>query len=634
MTKLKEITFRAIILGIILTVILAAANTYLALKLGMLTSASIPAALLSIGILGRFKNSNMLENNIVQTMASAGEAIAGGITYTIPALVLINYWQKFDFCTNFFIALSGGVLGVLFSIPLRKTLVSDPHLKFPEGRAIAEILKTSKEKVNLYILLKGGLFGAAFEFLQTGLHIFTSEISSAVIYQKTLWGFAAGFSVTMFSAGFLMGFDMAASILIGAVINWLIALPVLSHIFPSILDSSNTALAAMHILWDTKLRYLGIGAMLGAGVWTFVLLIRPLMKSMRLRYRIYLVDQSGRDKDLPLTIVMLGIVLLAIFLAWFLQSIIPLEVFMLNSYYHGILVFGIVFYIVVIGFIFSVITAYFSAIVGVSASPGSSIVIAGILCASWCLLHYLLLVLDGPLTPAQIKVAEIIVIIANSIVTGIAAIANDNSQDLKVGHLLGATPWKQQLMLLLGVLVSALVIPPIMQLLFDVYGFADILPHDNMSVASALPAPVPSLLAAMTKAMFSNVIDLRLLFFGVGIIIAVLVLHKILRTQKFLNLSAIGVAMGMYLPLTISLPIFFGGLTARHLRNSAQATKIACGLITGSALMSVLLTIPFAIYKDVDILSVVQDSWHGSGVWLSIMAMVGIARFMKRCSQT
>lgn len=256
--KVAELTLRVIILAIILTVLLAMSNAYLALKLGILTSASIPAAIISMGILRFFKNSTILENNAVQTAASAGEAVAGGIVYTIPALIIIGFWNHFDYVTNFFIAVCGGILGVLFSIPLRRILVNDQSLKFPEGRAIAEVLKSSADKVGIKDIFLGGLVGGVLELLQVGFKVIASSWNYWFVVKRSLFGLGAGFSATMIGAGYLVGHDMAISIFLGAVISWLIALPITSQFYPDFLNQY-PAEQATTLLWNSEMRYLGIG---------------------------------------------------------------------------------------------------------------------------------------------------------------------------------------------------------------------------------------------------------------------------------------------------------------------------------------------------------------------------------------
>ena len=653
--NVAELTIRSVLLAILLSVLLAMSNAYLALRLGILTSASIPAAIISMGILRLFKNATILENNAVQTAASAGEAVAGGIVYTIPALIIIDYWHSFDYLTNFFIAAIGGILGVLFSIPLRRILVNEPNLKFPEGRAIAEVLKSSSEKVGLRNIVMGGLIGALLELFQVGFKIIASSYSYWFVAGRSLFGFGAGFSATMIGAGYLVGHEMASSIFLGAIISWLIALPIVSQIYPEYIMKFSASDAAIS-LWNSELRYLGIGAMLLAGIWTFLQLIRPLLKSISTSLKAYFAKSNEKirplrtDKDIPLPFIIIGIFLTACLLFILFQAIFPLEQAGLNGKLAPGLIFGMVMYVLIIGFLFSVITAYFSGMVGVTASPGSSIVIAGILFAAWLLLSVVNSLVPLPLTQEQIKACEAITIIIGAIVTGIAAIANDNTQDLKVGQLVGATPWRQQVMLLLGVVVSALVIPPVMQLLFNVYGIAGIMPHEGMDISQALPAPTAVLLAAVTDAVFRHSLPWNMIFIGAGIITVIIILSRIYRFQRVFKISVLGVAIGMYLPLASSFPLFLGGLIAKfatsrlnkkgfaikELEEKKQiGTLIACGMVAGAALLDVLLAIPFSIFKSPDALMLVGSSWQNYGVFLSLVTTLLLAAWFIRtvCSK-
>lgn len=647
--KIAELTLRSILLAIFLTILLAMSNAYLALKLGILTSASIPAAIISMGILRLFKNATILENNAVQTAASAGEAVAGGIVYTIPALIIIEYWHHFDYVTNFFIAAIGGILGVLFSIPLRRVLVNEPALKFPEGRAIAEVLKSSSEKVGLRDIVLGGVVGASLELFQIGFKIIASSWNYWFVAKRSLFGMGAGFSATMIGAGYLVGHEMAASIFLGAVISWLIALPIVSQFYPEFLMQHSAQKAAI-LLWNSEMRYLGIGAMLFAGTWTFIKLIKPLLNSMRISFRDFMkshtnLDLPRTDKDIPMPFIIIGILMMAVILFLFFQFIIPLEQAGLDGDYGPSLIFGIVLYVLIIGFLFSVITAYFSGMVGVTASPGSSVVIAGILFAAWLLLSAINMVVPLPLSKGQMKAAEAITIVIGSVVTGIAAIANDNTQDLKVGQLVGATPWKQQAMLLLGVLVSAMVIPPVMQLLFNVYGIAGVMPHDGMDVSQSLPAPTAALLAAVTEAVFRHSLPWTMMWIGALIIAGILVCNRVFKLQRYLQISVLGVAIGMYLPISSSFPLFWGGLIAKLVewrlskkgmtkenenKHKQIGTLIACGLVAGSALMDVLLAIPFSLLHSPDALQLVGQDWHGYSVVLAVISTVILGTWIER----
>ncbi|MFC3909890.1 OPT family oligopeptide transporter [Legionella dresdenensis] len=633
-----ELTVRSIILAVILTVILAMSNAYLALKLGILTSASIPAAIISMGVLRFFKNSSILENNAVQTAASAGEAVAGGIVYTIPALIIIQYWHHFDYWVNFLIAACGGVLGVLFSIPLRRVLVHDQSLKFPEGRAIAEVLKTSSERGGVKEIVLGGLIGGLIELLQTGFKVVASSWNFWFVANRSLFGFGAGFSPTMLGAGYLVGYEMAVSIFLGAIISWLIAMPIASQFFPEFIHQYPPAKAAV-FLWNGEMRYLGIGAMLFAGVWTFLKLVRPLIKSIQSSLRGFSLKKyqqnelARTDRDIPLPFILLGTAVVAVILFVMFRHLFPLAYIGFTGAQTPVLILGAITYLIVVGFLFSVITAYFSGMVGVTASPGSSVVIAGMLIAAWLLLVAINCFIPTPLDAGQMQAAEAVTIIIGSILTGIAAIANDNSQDLKVGQLVGATPWRQQLMLLLGVIVSALVIPPVMQLLFDVYGIAGVMPHEGMDAGQSLPAPVAALMAAVTEAVFRHALPWSVMFIGASVILVVIAVNKIFRLERFIRLSILGIAIGMYLPISSSVPLFIGGMIAllarKRLAKSGYSgdeakqrtqtgTLIACGLLAGSALLDVLLAIPFSIFHSPDVLMLVGPSWENYGVFLGI----------------
>lgn len=648
--KIAELSLKSIILAILLTLLLALSNAYLALKLGILTSASIPAAIISMGILRFFKHSTILENNAVQTAASAGEAVAGGIVYTIPALIIIGYWHGFDYITNFFIAAIGGILGVLFSIPLRRILVNEPVLKFPEGRAIAEVLKSSAQKLGIRDIFLGGAVGALLELLQTGFKIIATSFNYWVVSNRALFGFGIGFSGTMIGAGYLVGHEMAISIFLGAIISWIIGVPIASTYYPKLILHHPPA-AAVELLWNEKMRYLGIGAMLFAGTWTFLKLIKPLVRSIRLSFGAYMAKSSQSiqlprtDRDIPMPFIIFGVLFMAAILFLFFQFIFPLEEVGLDGDIGPTLIFGAVLYILVIGFLFSVITAYFSGMVGVTASPGSSVVIAGMLFAAWLLLTAMNKILPLPLSDGQIKAAEAITIMIGSVVTGIAAIANDNTQDLKVGQLVGATPWKQQVMLILGVVVASLVIPPVMQLLFDVYGIAGVFPHEGMDVAQSLPAPTAALMAAITEAVFRNTLPWTMMLIGAAIITFIIVLNFVFQLERLIKLSILGVAIGMYLPLSSSFPLFLGGMIAlvvnirlnkkpinreEKFSRKQRGVLLACGLVAGSAIIDVLLAIPFSIFHTPDALNLVKPGWSNYGVGLGVLTIILLTFWIER----
>lgn len=641
-TTLPEITLKVIVISIVLTIILATSNAYLALKVGMLTSASIPAAILSMSILRWFKNSNILENNLIQTAASAGEAVAGGVVYTVPALILIHYWTNFSYWENFTIAIIGGVLGVMFSIPIRQVLVRDPALKFPEGRAIAEVLIAGTQtNFPLKPMLYGSAIGALMELAQTGFKILASTIQLWVNAGRTVVGFGSGLSATLIGVGYLVGFDIGVSIFIGAIIAWGMLVPILGYLHPAAAGSNATATAMT--LWGSKIRYVGIGAMLTAGIWTLGSLFKPFAASLRdallglrLSKRQHTTILLRTEMDLPLHYVCLGILMCLMGLYFLFSYAFPLTTLPLHAPITTAILWSSLVYILVFGFIFSAICGYFSGMVGVTASPGSAVIIASLFLAAIALRIVLGVYADHIIDSTMNMKAAAIAILIGAIITGAACIANDNIQDLKVGHLVGATPWKQQIMLLFGVVIAAAVIPPIMQLLFNVYGIGDVLPHPGMNIADALPAPPAAMMAAVTSSVFLHQLPWDMVGLGIVIGIIFIIAQHILQ-KKGIKLSVLAMATGIYFPLSTSTPIFIGSLLQRYVvkrkgynKEDKQGSLIACGLVTGAALMDVLLAIPFAIMKNPDQLTLLPASLTWVATILGVLAVVSLLAWFYR----
>lgn len=633
MNNVRELTFRVVVLSIVLTVMLAMSNAYLALKIGMLTSASIPAAILSMGILRFFKNSSLLENNLVQTAASAGEAVAGGIVYTIPALIMIHYWFGFSYWENFGFAFLGGILGVFFSIPLRRFLVTDKHLPFPEAAAIAEVLKMSGEGGSFRCMIQGGAVGAFIELCQTGFKVIASQWQLWWASGNTLIGLGVGFSPTLIGAGYLIGFDTALSIFIGAMLSWVIGVPVISQFFPELVHHAAHASEAAGYLWSSQIRYIAIGTMLTAGIGTIFSLARPFIRNLRDSVQEWQEKSltgnrilSPPESDIPWHWNVLGMTLAGIALMLFFWHVFPLKLFHLDHAGTISVLLTALVYVFIIGFIFSIITGYFSGLVGVSASPGSAVIIAGMLLIGFILASLLSFLTPDVWTEHQTMAAEAMAIMIGAIFTGIACIANDNIQDLKVGHLLNASPWKQQVMLLLGVLVAALVIPPVMQILFEVYGIGDVLPRTGMDPTQALPAPPATMMAGLTQAVFSHHLPWNYLLIGFGIAIVFFITRWLNRNSFAKNLSVPGIGIGMYLPLSSSIPLFIGGLIFKACRKKNQPANqksilLACGLLAGSALMDVLLAIPFALASSPNVLNLVESGKY----WNILTVLFGIS---------
>ncbi len=616
------ITLRVIILGIFLAILLAASSTYLALKVGILPSASIPAAILAMAILRLFHNGNIYEANLIQTAASAGEAVAGGIVFTIPALVIIGYWHYFPYFANCAIALLGGLLGILFSIPLRKILINTPQLYFPEARAISEVLKLSqKQSFHINKMLVGTSLGASLEFAQTGLKIIAVATEKWIVFgQSTIIGFGIGFAPALIGVGYLIGWNVGLSLLLGAFVAWGITLPLLSYFIPV----GNTFILAKSLTaYANDIHYIGLGAMLAAGLWTLLNLLQPFYLSLRLSlqglFQPLKLPLSPTEQDIPLNYLLAGLGLVIVSIYFLFNYLLPIHSLMFTL--PQLFIIGAVLYVLVIGFVFAALCGYFSGLVGVTASPGSAIVISGLLFMA-LILRLLLFFKGHELLSSQLLNAAAVTIIIGAVVAGAACIANDNIQDLKVGHLIGAAPWQQQIMLILGVLVAALVIPTVMQLLFNVYGLTTVLPHAGMDLHQTLSAPPAAMMAGLTQGVFNH--DLPWNMLGVGAVIMLILI--LVNTLTKINISLLGVGMGIYLPLSSSTPLFIGSLFAYSVKLFLQkkfskgvasqdfrqhdAVLLSCGLVAGAALMDVLLAIPLSITGNTRLFAMLPISWQ------------------------
>ena len=638
--KSAVITLRVILLSIFLAVILAASSTYLALKVGILPAASIPAAILAMAILRLFNSRNIFETNLIQTAASAGEAVAGGIVFTVPALIIIGYWHHFPYLENVAIALLGGLLGILFSIPLRKILIKTPQLYFPEAKAIAEVLQLGKKKIfHIGEMLIGTGVGALLEFAQSGLKIMASAVEKWwVLGQSNILGFGLGFSPALIGVGYLIGFNVGLSLFLGAIIAWGISLPLLS--FFAALPPSTFDLEKGLAVYGSDIHYIGLGAMLSAGLWTLLNLLKPFYQSLRISLQGLLHPVSVKttvlasEQDLPRRYLLSALLVLIVSVYFLFTYLLPLQ-----NLFHApqFFILVAVLYVLVIGFVFAAICGYFSGLVGVTASPGSAIIIAALLLMA-LILRGLLFLKGGELLTTQLANAAAVSIMVGAVVAGSACIANDNIQDLKVGHLIGAAPWQQQLMLILGVVVAAFVIPYVMQLLFNVYGLTTVFPHSGMDPKLSLSAPPAAMMAGLTQGVFNH--DLPWGMMGIGA--AVMVVLILLNTLSRVNISLLGVGMGIYLPLSSSTPLFIGSLFAvavklflrrrLYTQNDQKALDfqqhyavlLSCGLVAGATLMDVLVAIPLSISGNPRLFAIMPANWLAYANYLGLLSLLGL----------
>lgn len=653
--SLSEITVKAIILGIILSAVLAGANAYLGLKVGLTVSASIPAAVISMAILRFFREHNILENNIVQTAASAGESLAAGVIFTLPALIMLQYWQGFEFLPTMAIALCGGILGVMFTIPLRRALIIEAKLQFPEGVATGEVLKAGTEGGKGAVLIAiAGVAGAVLKLCQSGLKLIAGKASGSVTAGGAIFGFGSELGVALLGVGYIVGLNIAILVFAGGLISWLFGIP----LFTAFADPAHlteitegaTGYAAAEEVWSARIRFMGVGAMATGGIWALLSLIKPIRDGVRSSLEALRKARSGEaaeilrtERDTPINFVMIGTLALSVpILVIFLFVINQDELGISTGLYSTTLVFGVLFSLVA-GFLFSSVAGYMAGLVGSSNNPISGVTIATVLSISLILLVLLGSQIDFAVDAARATSAAATTILVGGVVCCAASIAGDNMQDLKAGQLVGATPYKQQIMQIVGVVAAAVAIAPVLQLLFEAYGMGDIFPREGMDPGEALQAPQATLMSSVADGVFTRNLPWTMIWIGVAIAVAIIVLDKVLEARgSTFRTPVLAVAVGIYLPLELTVPIFVGGMIAffvsRHLKSrqaefgddydtvvkqsNRRGLLFASGLITGEALVGILLAIPFAAFQSTDVLSLAPDGFD------TIANLLGVAAFI------
>jgi putative OPT family oligopeptide transporter len=621
-----QLTPKAIFLGIVLSMVLAGANAYLGLFAGLTVSASIPAAVISMALLRMFRNSNILENNIVQTAASAGESIAAGVIFTIPALIILDHWNVFEYWWVTVIAGLGGLLGVLFTVPLRRSLIVEEGLAYPEGKATAEVLRVGDDPAaGMRYLVIAALAGGLTKFAETGLKLWTGVAQGAgFVGPGTIAYVGSNLSPALLSVGYIVGLNIAALVFIGGAISWYLAIPLYSTFFaandPVIAGMMAEGASAVDVafqIWTSKIRYLGVGAMLIGGIWALISMRKSLVSGVRSGLSAGAAAAGGgiiehTDRDTPMKYV-LGLIVL---------FVVPIAVL----YYHitSSFVVGATMTVVMIvaGFLFSSVAAYMAGLVGSSNNPISGITIATILFTS-----LLLVVLMGP----DAGIGPAAAIMVGAVVCSAAAIAGDNLQDLKAGYILGATPWRQQLMQGVGVVSAVLVMAPILNLLLQAYGIGA--PTDERP--NSLLAPQATLMASVARGVFQGGLPWGMVAGGAfigAVIIAVDLRLKAIGSSW--RAPVLAVAVGIYLPLELSVPILIGGIVAevarRHNAAAAPADAerrqrfgmlFAAGLITGEALVGIFMAIPIVLTSNPNVVAIAD---HPLGPWPGLVVMAGL----------
>ncbi len=584
-----ELTFTAILLGIVLSVVMGAANVYLGLRAGMTVSASIPAAVLSMGILqGLFRRKSILESNLVQTSASAGESLAAGIIFTMPALLLTGVWKEFDFWTTSLIALAGGLLGVLLMIPMRRVFVVDnEELRFPEGVACAEVLRAGTAAAHgdatasssgLGLIIGGMAVGGGFKLLESLAGLFRSTAEVAIVRGQRVFYGGADISPALFSVGYIVTLPIATQIFAGGAIGWLIAIPLLG--VPESLNAEPSAVAVAAEIWSTKVRYIGVGAMVVGGVASIWRVRAGLAAAFGQLVDVVLrtpddtIDDPAQ-RNLSGAAILALAALCVLLIAWIYSALLgSLSLTLLTT-----------LLMLVMSFFFAAVASYIVGLVGNSNSPVSGMTITAVL-ASGALIG--LFGFGGTAgIVATLGVA--------GVVCCVACTSGDVCNDLKTGQLVGASPRSQQIMQVIGVTVAAFVMAPVMQILHE----GSILEGNGGIGGRTLPAPQAGLFAALAEGFFSPDGELPkdMVGWGIAIGLALLVADKLLHAAgSRYRLHVMPVAVGIYLPLKLSVPILIGGLVrsgvdraggGRSPEFARRGVLIASGIIAGESLLGV-----------------------------------------------
>ncbi|MBR1396650.1 MAG: oligopeptide transporter, OPT family [Selenomonadaceae bacterium] len=642
--KLPELTLRGMLLGAVLTVIFTASNVYLGLKVGLTFSSAIPAAVISMAVLRMYHNSNILENNMVQTQASAAGTLSA-IIFIIPGMLMIGYWQDFEFWQTLIVSACGGCLGVLFTIPLRRAMVVHSDLPYPEGIAAAEILKvgsqSNKSVGGLKEIMSGGIISAIVSFMTNGLYVLSSGLSMWFPVGRGMTQFPIGYSTALVGAGYLVGITSGIAMLIGILIAWAGFVPYFT--ITELPAPDQTIQAFAQAVYSERVRLIGAGAMGVAAVWTLIMLAKPVIDGVKeslAAVRMPEGEQSKHRTDIDMSLRSVGLIfiimivgLLAVFYSFIKPVNLPIEQTV------TFIIVGVTV-AVMMGFFVAAACAYMAGLIGTSSSPISGIGILAIIISS--LIIFTICTSFGIFDLAGgEKFATAIAIFTTSIVLAIACISNDNMQDLKTGYLVGATPWRQQVALILGCIVGAFVIAPVLNLLYEAYGFPGALPREGMDPDLALAAPQASLMTTIAQGIFSSQLEWKYIYMGIALGVVLVLINLLLSRYTNFALPPLAVGMGIYLPPSVQTPLVIGAIMGYFLdkklnskfankskddiknimeESKRRGTLFASGLIVGESIIGVLIAavivisvtnggdeMPFSIVSDEFAASVIPE---------------------------
>jgi putative OPT family oligopeptide transporter len=643
--KPTELTLRSLLLGALITLAFTAANVYLGLKVGLTIASSIPAAVISMAVLRAVKDTSILEHNIVQTVASAAGTLSA-IIFVLPGLVIVGWWTGFPFWQSFLIAFAGGTLGVLFTIPLRRALVTSSDLPYPEGVAAAEVLKvgsatreggadeTGEAREGLVAVVLGSVASAGLAIV-TSTRVAAAEVAAFFsLGGGASTGVNPAWSLALLGAGHLVGLSVGMAMLTGMLIAWGVSVPILTAMGHAADGQSLAAFTTT--VWRTQVRFIGAGAIAVAAIYTLLKLAKPVIGGLVSTLRASQAAATGDDSDRDLApgwIVALTVASLAVsaWLAWTFarSSVLAADALTLTLI--------AVPFVLIVGFLIASVTGFMAGLIGASNSPVSGVgILSIVICAS---------ILVPAVTPTEQNRAALVAfaLFVTAIVFAGATIANDNLQDLKTGQLVGASPMRQQVALIVGVGAGAAVIPPVLNLLAKAYGFAG---AANVGVVAPnpLPAPQATLISALAQGVIGGSLEWKMIGIGVAVGIALIAIDAGLGALKWLRIPPLAVGIGIYLPMTATFAVVIGSIcskwyegVAARASNPGRAerlgTLVASGLIVGESLWGVINAgLIVGTGKDAPLGIVPEDfaaaPWLGVGLFVA--SVIWIYGWMRR----
>ena len=632
--KPKELTLRGLVLGALITTVFTAANVYLGLKVGLTFASSIPAAVISMAILSAVKDSTILENNIVQTVASAAGTLSA-IIFVLPGLVIVGWWTGFPFWQSFLVCLAGGVLGVLFTIPLRRALVTTSDLPYPEGVAAAEVLKvgsgrrgetkdaTGEAREGLTAVILGAVASAGLAIV-SATRIAAGGLGGFIRLGGTAsTGYDFAWSLALLGAGHLVGLSVGMAMLVGQVISWVIAVPVLTSMQPA---DAGVALADHTMtIWRTQVRFIGAGTIAVAAIYTLMRLAKPvvggLVSTLAASRAVATTDDLDRDIP-PSWMAILTVVCLAVS-AWLAYVFARASVLAPNALSLTLIA---VPFVLVIGFVIASVSGYMAGLIGASNSPLSGVgILSIVVCAS-------LMILAVTPTEGTRQALVAFSLFVTAIVFACATISNDNLQDLKTGQLVGASPMRQQIALIVGVAAGAAVIPVVLNLLARAYGFAGA-PNVDVVAANPLPAPQATLISALAQGVIGGSLEWRMLGIGALVGVGLILLDALMAATGRLRLPPLAVGIGIYLPMSATAVVIVGAVLSHWYdrrtstmpnpdRAQRLGTLVASGLIVGESIWGVIVAGLIVFLGNEAPLALVSDTF-ALAPWLGVLLFVG-----------